>query len=63
MQMKIAEAQARLFEVLAAEEKGEGVPPAAEQKPVFRIGLADGAAGQAPEFLAPMPEDEIELWG
>jgi hypothetical protein len=63
MQMKIAEAQARLFEVLAAEEKSEWIPPAADQKPVFRIGLADGAAGLAPEFLAPMPEDEIELWG
>ena len=63
MQMKIVEAQARLFEVLAAEDNGEGVPPAAEQKPVFRIGLADGAAGQAPDFLEPMPEDEIELWG
>ena len=63
MQMKIVEAQARLFEVLAAEEKSEGVPPAADQKPVFRIGLADGAAGLAPDFLAPMPEDKIELWG
>ena len=63
MQIKIAEAQARSSEPLAAAEKGEGITPAAEQKPVFRIGLADGTAGQAPDFLDPMPEDEIELWG
>ena len=63
MQIKIAEAKARLFEILAAEEKGEGITPAAEPKPVFRIGFADGAAGQLPDFLEPMPEDEIEFWG
>ena len=63
VQIKIAEAQARLSELLAAAENGEGITPAAEQKPVFRIGLADGAAGQAPDFLEPMPEDEMELWG
>ena len=62
MQIKIAEAQDRLSEALAAAEKGEGLTPAAEQKPVFRIGLADGAAGLAPDFLEPMPADEIELW-
>ena len=63
MQTNIAEAKARLSELLAAAENGEGITPAAEQKPVFRIGLADGAAGQLPDFLEPMPEDEIELWG
>lgn len=63
MQRNIAEGQARLSGLLAAAENGEGVTPAAEQKPVFRIGLADGTAGQAPDFLEPMPEDEIELWG
>jgi len=63
MQVNSAEAQARVFELLAAAENGEGITPAAEQKPVFRIGLADGAAGQAPDFLEPMPEDEIDLWG
>jgi len=63
MQRNIAEAQARVSEPLAAAEKGEGITPAAEQKPVFRIGLADGTAGLAPDFLESMPEDEIELWG
>ena len=75
MQMNIAEAKARLSELVAAAENGEeviiargGQPvariiPAAGLKPVFRIGLADGAAGQAPDFLEPMPEEELELWG
>ena len=73
--MNIAEAKARLSELVAAAEKGEeviiargGQPvariiPAAGLKPVFRIGRADGAAGQAPDFLEPMTEDELELWG
>ena len=39
MQTNIAEAKARLSELLAAAENGEGITPAAEQKPVFRIGL------------------------
>jgi len=75
MQMNIAEAKARLSELVAAAENGEeviiargGQPvariiPAAGPKPVFRIGLADGEAGQLPDFLEPMPEDELELWG
>jgi len=63
MQVNLAEAQARLSELLAAAENGEGITPAAEQKPVFRIGLADGVAGDLPDFLEPMPEDQIELWG
>ena len=75
MQMNIAEAKARLSELVAAAENGEeviiargGLPvariiPAAGLKPTFRIGLADGAAGQLPDFLQPMSEDELELWG
>ena len=63
MQMNDAEAKARLSEHLTAAEKGEWITPASEQKPLFRIGLFDGAAGRLPDFLEPMPEDEIELWG
>ena len=75
MQMNIAEAKARLSELVAAAENGEeviiargGQPvariiPAAGLKPSFRIGLADGTAGKAPDFLEPMPDDELELWG
>ena len=75
MQMNIAEAKARLSELVAAAEKGEeviiargGQPvariiPAAGLKPAFRIGLADGAAGELPDFLEPMYDDELELWG
>ncbi len=75
MQVNIAEAKARLFELVAAAERGEEViiarggrpvariVPAAGMKHVFRIGLADGAAGELPDFLEPMPEHELELWG
>ncbi len=74
MQMNVSEAKARLSELLAAVERGEDVIIARGGHPVvrlvpvtapagFRIGLADGAAGTLPDFLAPLPEDELELWG
>jgi prevent-host-death family protein len=74
MQMNVSEAKARLSELLAAVERGEDVIIARGGHPVvrlvpvtapagFRIGLADGAAGPLPDFLAPLPEDELELWG
>lgn len=74
MQMNIAEAKAKLSELIAAAEKGEEVIIARGGRPVvrivpaapvpmFRIGLADGEIRCVPGFLGPMPEDELELWG
>ena len=74
MQMNISEAKAKLSELIAAAEKGEDVIIARGGQPVvriisavktpkFQIGLADGEGGRIPDFLEPMPEDELELWG
>ena len=74
MQMNIAEAKAKLSELIAAAERGEEVVIARGGQPVvrivpavspnpFRIGLADGEIGCVPDFLEPMAEDELALWG
>lgn len=74
MQMNIAEAKAKLSELIAAAERGEEVLIARGGKPVvrvvmaqppnpsFRIGIAAGEVDRIPDFLEPMPEDEIALW-
>jgi prevent-host-death family protein len=73
MQMNVAEAKAKLSELLAAAEAGEEVliardgKPAArlvpvQFKPGFRIGIAAGEAGAVPDFLEPMGKDELALW-
>jgi prevent-host-death family protein len=73
MQMNVAEAKAKLSELIAAVERGEdvviargGVPVArivpAAQGPAFRIGLADGAVARCPDFLEPMAEDDLRSW-
>jgi len=74
MQMNIAEAKARLSELVAAAERGDEViiargghpivriVPATSMAPGFRIGLADGEAGRVPDFLEPLPEEELDLW-
>ena len=73
MQMNVAEAKAKLSELIAAVERGEdvviargGVPvvrlvPAAH-RPAFCIGLADGALARCPDFLEPMADDDLRLW-
>lgn len=73
MQMNIAEAKARLSELVAAVERGEdvviargGVPvarlvPAAHER-AFRIGMADGEVARCPEFFEPMAEDDLRSW-
>jgi prevent-host-death family protein len=75
MQMNIAEAKARLSELVAAAENGEeviiargGQPvvrivPATGPKPAFRVGLADGVVSRVPDFLEALSENELELWG
>ncbi|MFV0513951.1 MAG: type II toxin-antitoxin system Phd/YefM family antitoxin [Jhaorihella sp.] len=74
MQMNIAEAKAKLSELIAAAERGEDVVIARGGRPIvrlvsaqakgsaFRIGIAEGAVAAIPDFLEPMSEDEIALW-
>ena len=72
MQMNIAEAKARLSELIAAAEKGEDVVIARGGQPVVRIvpvahrpfliGMLDGRGGTLPDFLEPMSEEELRLW-
>jgi prevent-host-death family protein len=74
MQMNIAEAKAKLSELIAAAERGEevliargGKPvvrvvAAGSSKPAFRIGIAEGDVANIPDFLEPMSEEEIALW-
>ena len=73
MQMNIAEAKAKLSELIAAVERGEDVVIARGGHPVarivpmgagpgFRIGIAEGLVAGLPDFLDPMPEDELALW-
>jgi prevent-host-death family protein len=73
MQMNVAEAKAKLSELLAAAEAGEetiiardGKPAArlvpVQPRPGFRIGIAAGEAGEVPDFLESMGEDELALW-
>lgn len=74
MQMNIAEAKAKLSELVAAAERGEEVVlarggnpvvrivPAIQVKPKFRFGVAAGEVDRVPDFLEPMPEDELVLW-
>ncbi len=74
MQMNIAEAKAKLSELVAAVERGEDVVIARGGKPVarlvaakisgpsFRIGIAEGEVTRVPDFLEPLSDDEIALW-
>jgi prevent-host-death family protein len=74
MQMNIAEAKAKLSELIAAAERGEDAVIARGGKPVvrlvsaqakgsaFRVGIAEGEVTRVPNFLEPMAEDEIALW-
>lgn len=74
MQMNIAEAKAKLSELIAAAERGEEVilargghpvvrmVPALPAKPGFRFGVATGEVDRVPDFFEPMPEDDLALW-
>lgn len=74
MQMNIAEAKARLSELIAAAERGEkviiarGGVPIVELAPVkpraFRLGLLEGQVSKdsLPDFLEPMSEAELAEW-
>ncbi|SPJ25967.1 hypothetical protein PAA8504_03823 [Palleronia abyssalis] len=74
MQMNIAEAKAKLSELIAAAERGEEVVlargghpvvrivAAFPTKPKFRFGVAAGEVDRVPDFFEPMAEDELALW-
>ena len=74
MQMNIAEAKAKLSELVAAAERGEEVilargghpvvrmVAAFPTKPKFRFGVAAGEVDRVPDFLEPMTEDDLALW-
>ena len=74
MQMNVAEAKAKLSELVAAAERGEEVVIARGGKPVarlvpaaaaaVRLGLLEGAvsAEGMPDFLEPMEADELAAW-
>ena len=74
MQMNVAEAKAKLSELIAAAGRGEEVVIARGGKPVARIvpaaaagvrlGLLEGAvsAASVPDFLEPMDADELAAW-
>jgi prevent-host-death family protein len=73
MQMNVAEAKAKLSELMAAADAGEEVIIARDGKPAvrivpanpprpFRIGIAEGEAGEVPDFLERLGEDELALW-
>lgn len=75
MQMNVAEARAKLSQLLAAVDAGEEVViardgvPAARLVPVaragVRLGLLEGLVDPAtvPDFMEPMSEDELAEWG
>lgn len=72
-QFTIHVAKTQLSRLIAAAMSGEDVVIAKENKPIvrlipipqgkFRIGLLAGRlTGPDPDFLTPMPEDELGLW-
>lgn len=74
LQMNVAEAKAKLSQLLAAVEAGEEViiardgVPAARLVPAtpagVRLGLLEGAVdpGTLPDFLEPMSADDLAEW-
>ena len=74
MPMNIAEAKAKLSELVAAAERGEEVilargghpvvriVAAFPMKPKFRFGVAAGEVDSVPDFIEPMAEDELARW-
>jgi prevent-host-death family protein len=73
MQVNIHQAKTQLSKLIDAAERGEEVIIARDNVPVvrlipvpkgkFRFGsLAHVLTGPIPDFLEPMPEDELRLW-
>ncbi|MEA2759626.1 MAG: hypothetical protein QOH65_2239 [Methylobacteriaceae bacterium] len=76
MQIDLAEAAARLPELVQAAERGEEVVIARDGQPVAKMvgvaprrpvkkrvfGALKGRISIGPEFFEPLPEDELALW-
>jgi len=74
MQMNVADAKARLSELIAAAERGEEVIISRAGQPVvrlvpaqarqLRLGALVGSvpAQSLPDFAEPMPEDDLAAW-
>jgi hypothetical protein len=71
MPMSIGEARAKLSELIAAVERGEGSssraaacrsPGSCRRRKAGRIGLAHGAVARCHGLLGPVPDDDVGLW-
>lgn len=72
MQVNIHRAKSQLSKLVAAAEAGEDViiarngKPAVKLVPVqpgsFKLGMMDGLVEIIPDFLEPMPRDELAAW-
>ena len=72
MQFTVHAAKSQLSKLIDAALAGEEVVIAKGSKPVvrlvpipqsgFRLGILDGQLGTPPDFLEPLPDDELDLW-
>lgn len=73
MQVTIHAAKTNLSKLIEAVQNGEeviiakGNKPVAKlvpiEKPKFKLGILEGKVkGPIPDFLEPMPEEELQLW-
>ena len=72
MQVNVHEAKTQLSKLIEAALRGEEVVIARNSEPVvrlvpvkksgFRMGMLQGLVAELPDFLEPMPEDELRLW-
>ncbi len=72
MQMNIHDAKTNLSKLIEAARNGEEVIIAKDGEPMvrlvavtkrkFRFGSLEHLKGTVPDFLEPMPEDELRLW-
>ena len=72
MQYNVHAAKSQLSKLIEAALAGEEVVIARGSRPVvrlvpipqtgFRLGLLAGQLGPVPDFLEPMPEDELDAW-
>lgn len=72
MQVNIEEAKAKMSELIAAAERGQEViitrngrsvvRLVSVHRPAVRIGIGDGLVSRVPDFLTPLPKDELRDW-
>lgn len=72
MQFTVHKAKSQLSKLIDAALAGEEVVIAKGNKPVvrltpvpqssFKLGLMAGQIGTCPDFLEPLPEEDLDLW-